>query len=84
MIRKTVVLGDEFDDGLATRLIEKLKSRGAIPVSSDWSLAGSQELRSLSARIGNEIVEISSETFIGLSISGPEDIVDEIASSLAR
>jgi hypothetical protein len=83
-MRKTVVLGDEFDDALATRLIEKLKSSGAIPLSSDWSLAGSQEIRSLSARIRSETVEISAETYIGLSISGPEDIVDEIASSLAR
>jgi hypothetical protein len=83
-MRKTVVLGDEFDDGLAARLIANLKASGAIQRSSDWSLAGSQEIRSLSVRIGSEIVEISSETYVGLSISGPEDIVDEIASSLAR
>jgi hypothetical protein len=84
IMRKTVVLGDEFDDDLIARLMENLRSSGAIPISSDWALAGSQEIRSLSARIGNETVEISAETYIGLSISGPEDIVDEIASSLAR
>ncbi|BBU62440.1 hypothetical protein MSC49_23750 [Methylosinus sp. C49] len=84
MTRKTIVLGDEFDDGLAARLMENLKTAGAVPLSSEWSLAGSQEIRSLSARIGSRIVEISSETYVGLSISGPADIVDEIAASLAR
>jgi hypothetical protein len=80
---KTIILGDEFDDVLKDRLINKLKLLGAIPLSSDWSVAGSQELSSLSVRLGNEVIEIASETFIGLSISGPDELVDEIAAFLA-
>jgi hypothetical protein len=77
---KTVILGDEFDDDLKSRLFEKLKEMGANPVSSDWGIAGSQEIDSLSIRVYDQIIEIESETFVGLSISGPEEIVDEIAS----
>lgn len=82
-MRKTIILGDEFDQNLKARLIDKLKSMGAIPLSSDWSVAGSQELASLSVRLQNEVIDIVSETFVGLSISGADKIVDEIASSLA-
>lgn len=79
---KTAILGDEFDDDLKARLIEILKSLGAKPLSSDWSVAGSQELASLSVNFKGEILDIESETFVGLSISGPDELVDEIALSI--
>jgi hypothetical protein len=79
---KTVILGNEYDDDLKSRLIDKLKEMGANPVSSDWGVAGSQEVESLSVRLRDQIVEIESETFVGLSIFGPEELVDEIASLL--
>jgi hypothetical protein len=76
---KTIILGDEFDEKLKYRLIDKLKSMGANPLSSDWGIAGSQELDSLSVQIGGDVVNIESETFVGLSISGRDALVDEIA-----
>ncbi|MCI5076423.1 hypothetical protein [Oricola sp.] len=79
---KKVVIGDDFDYALKRRLIDKLKAIGAVPLSSDWSLVGSQELSQLSVRIGSDVVGIESETFIGLSISGPDGIIDEIESEL--
>lgn len=83
-MQKTIVLGDEFDDDLKSHLIEKLKDMGANPVSSDWGMVGSQEMEFLAIRLHDQIVEIESETFVGLSISGPDEIVDEIATSLAE
>jgi len=77
-VSKTVILGDEYDDDLRDRLIDCLKSMGAIPVSSDWGVAGSQEIDSMSVRLHNEVIDIEVETFVGLSISGPDNLVDEI------
>lgn len=76
---KTIILGDEYDDDLKNRLIEKLKSIGATPLSTDWGVAGSQELDSLSVQLRGEIIVIEAETFVGLSISGSDGLVDEIA-----
>ena len=75
---KTIVLGDEFDDGLKDRLVAKLKWLGAKPLSSDWSVVGSQELARLSVSLKDQVIRIESETFAGLSISGPDELVDEI------
>lgn len=82
VLKKTVVLGDEFDDDLKVRLVEKMKSLGAKPLSSDWSVAGSQELSALSVSLRGDVLTIQSETFVGLSICGPEDLVDEISLSI--
>lgn len=79
---KTTILGDEFDADLKTRLVKKLKSLGAIPVSSQWSVTGSQELSSFSVTLEGEALDIVSETYVGLSISGPDDLVDEIAEEI--
>lgn len=80
---KTIILGDEYDADLKSRLIDKLKSIGAEPVSTDWGVAGSQELDSLSVQLRGEIVVIEAETFVGLSISGSDELVDEIARMIA-
>lgn len=83
-VTKTVALGAEFDEALKGHLIERLKSLGAMPLSADWSLVGSQELNRLSVGFKGEVLSIESETFIGLSISGPEELVDEIITSLGK
>ena len=79
---KTVILGDEYDDGLKEKLIDYLRNIGAVPLSSDWSIVGSQELSELSVSVDGQILDISAETFIGLSISGPDKLVDKIYSTV--
>lgn len=76
------MIGDEYDDELKVRLIEKLKVLGAKLLSSDWSLSGSQEVNSLSVELKGEILDIVSETFVGLSISGPDELVDEVVRAM--
>jgi len=76
---KTIILGDEYDKDLKKRLIDKLKSIGAKPLSIDWGVAGSQELDSLSVQLNGEVIVVEAETFVGLSISGSDELVDEIA-----
>lgn len=81
-MEKTIILGDEFDGNLKSRLLKKLQELNAIPVSSDWGMAGSQEIESLSVRVRDQIIYIESEKFVGFTISGPQDIVDEISFML--
>ncbi len=73
-MNKVEILGDEFDSELKSRLIKILKELGAKPISSKWVFAGSQELGTLSVVYKGEGIIIESETFIGLSISGPEEL----------
>ena len=80
---KTVVLGDEFDDALRARLLGKLKYLGGIPMGADWAMAGSQEIDTLKVRLEGGDIDVESETFVGLSITGPDKLVDEIAASMA-
>lgn len=79
---KTIILGNEFDESHKSRLIEILKSLGAIPLSSDWTVVGSQELTSFAVSLRAEVLKAESETYIGLSISGPDTLVDEIILSM--
>lgn len=81
---KTIVLGDEYDEKLKSKLIENLRIIGATPVKSDWKLAGSQELMSLSVSLRGEVVVIESETYVGLSISGPDNLIDEIVLLVSK
>ena len=75
----TVVLGDEFDDALRTKLLNVLRGLGEI-VSGDqsWAIAGSQELEELDVLIDGEVLHVEAETYAGLSISGSADLVNRI------
>lgn len=77
---KTAILGTEFDHELRTRLAEKLKTLGAKTLPSHWWVVGSQEFHSLPVSLNNQVLIIETETYMGLSISGPDELVDEIAS----
>jgi hypothetical protein len=65
-------------------LIEKLKFLGAVHLSSDWGVAGSQELETMSIQLRGDVVIIEAETYVGLSISGPDVLVDEITRLVAE
>lgn len=91
-MRKTAVLGAAHlgaphDDALKAGVVEILNARGAGPASFRRGLGGSQDLQVL-AVFGNgaEVVVESetykSEAYMGLPICGPEDLIDEIVSTL--
>jgi hypothetical protein len=79
-VEKTIILGNEYDEDLKARLVETLKSLGAVHLSSDRAVAGSRELAGLSVSLRGEIMK---ETYVGLSISGPAELVDEISFSMS-
>ena len=79
MEKTNIILGDEYDDKLRDALMLTLKEEGAIPVDKSWAVAGSQEIEFLEVSLDSESVTIEAETYIGLSITGPQNIVERIA-----
>ncbi len=75
----TVVLGDEFDESLRRRLIDSLRRIGACqPPMGDRFTVGSQDLEQLDVTIEGRRLHIEAETYVGLSISGPADLVAQV------
>jgi hypothetical protein len=75
---KTVILGTEYDDLLRTKLRNALKRLGVKDLSHNWGVGGSQEIETLEVQVGSERVIVEAETYVGLSIRGPAELVDQI------
>jgi hypothetical protein len=80
---KTNVLGNESDDRLRRILVEVMREMGAKTLDADWSLVGSQELGTAKLEVRGKIVDVESETYMGLSITGDQNDVDEIANRVS-
>lgn len=81
---KTVVLGAEYDSDLRDALREILMQMGGEVQGADWAMGGSQELDSLKVLLGERTIVVESETYVGLSVTGPEELVDRIAEQLGK
>jgi hypothetical protein len=78
------VLGDEYDDALRDALRAVLERNGAVAIDKSWGLGGSQEVGRVQVLLGEDSITIESETFVGLTISGPQAVIDEIASQVRK
>jgi hypothetical protein len=78
----TAVLGDEYDLPLRQELIEVLQSLSGLQIDSQWSVAGSQELDCFTVEIFGSNLVVEAETYIGLTITGPEEIVAKVQRAL--
>lgn len=75
----TIVLGDEFDDDLRADVLDILKSLGGTSSGqNDWGVAGSQEVERITVKLRGKEICVEAETYVGLSITGPDDLVAEI------
>lgn len=75
----TVVLGDEFDDSLRKNLMDVLQELGALQAGKgDRLVVGSQDLEELEVTIDGHNLRVEAETYVGLSISGPADLVEQV------
>ena len=81
---KFVILGDEYDDALREILRSILMRGGGVGIDSSWVIGGSQEVDRIQVSFEGAVLTIESETFVGLSISGPEQIVDKIVAQVRR
>ncbi len=75
---KTVVLGPEYDERLRTVLKDVLVQLGGRALGHDWGAAGSQELETVEFEVEGHRLLIEAETYVGLSITGPSELVDNV------
>ncbi|MGX0891886.1 hypothetical protein AB7M22_003894 [Pseudomonas sp. ADAK2 TE3594] len=80
----SIRLGDEYDDVLKAALVAVLTSRGAVGAGSFWRVGGSQELDTARVKLGDAMITIESETYMGLMIEGPRSIVEALAQEVSE
>lgn len=78
------VLGDEYDTILRSALHIVLVRLGAVDLDKSWALGGSQEIEVVEVEVMGEKIKIESETFVGITISGSESIIDEVANKVRQ
>jgi hypothetical protein len=80
----SVHLGDEYDHALRAALLAALLESGAT-LKERWSgVGGSQEVSHEAWDTAHGVVTVEAETYIGLSIEGPEVAVAPIVRRLGR
>jgi hypothetical protein len=79
MGEKKICLGDEYDNRLREALMVVLLEMDASVHKQMHGIGGSQEVEISQANINGRRLAIEAETYIGLSISGDDELVDEIA-----
>lgn len=80
----TVILGPEYDQHLRATVMEVMRQLGASIESRNWSVAGSQEIETVHAQLAANSITIEAETYIGLSITGEENMINEISKRVKR
>lgn len=75
---KTAILGPEYDNALRISLHNVIKQMKGKSITCNWGIGGSQEVATELVEIGTAQIVIESETYIGLSIHGPEKLVNQI------
>jgi len=81
-VKKKLILGNEYDDALRHRLMAELATLGATIEGHQWGLGGSQIIQTTKLRLGKDSLVVESETYVGLSLTGPARVVDRVASLL--
>jgi len=71
-------IGAEYDDKVWESLKSAIKELNGKVVDEQWALAGSQELECFEVFIEGSKVEVESETYVGISISGPSPLIKRI------
>ena len=75
----TIVLGDEYDDALRSRVLAVLRELEAIPGPSTGKIVGgSQEYERFDLTLDGHPLRLEAETGIGLTIHGPKILVERI------
>lgn len=80
----TVILGPEHDQKLRAAVVEVMRQLGASIESRDWVVAGSQEIETVQAQLSGNAITIEAETYIGLSITGEENMINEISKRVKQ
>lgn len=79
---ENIVIGNEYDDNLKDALSLALKQMGAKEISKINALVGSQDISIYKFLVKNEIIRVEFETYIGLSLIGPKNLIREIEENI--
>lgn len=82
-MEKSINVGEEDDDAMLDRVVKVLQDMGAQHVSTDRVMGGSQDLQTLRVDLDGQTIVVEAETYIGITVTGNDVLVDEIASRLA-
>lgn len=80
----TEVLGSEHDRRLARVTKWALRQVGAQQLDRKWSLLGSQEIVEQRWMSPMGPLTLTAETYMGLVLDGPEEIVEQVRSLVER
>ena len=80
----TVELGPEWDSELLAKLRTVVEASGGEMAETSWGVGGSQEVCEYQIDMPNGQLSAVSETYMGLSLRGPSNLVNEVATSLKK
>ena len=75
----TLRIGEEHEPALLSRLRSAVASLGGTMTESHWAVGGSQEITKYEISLPGGAVEAEAETYIGLSLRGPAQLVQQVA-----
>jgi hypothetical protein len=81
---KTTVLNEVLDKRFHRFVEEMLCAFKAEKIDEAWGVAGSQALSTWNYRVLTTTVVLEDETYMGLSLTGPAALVDEMTLYLRR
>ena len=84
MINESIVIGNEYDEKLIKSLFLTLQEIGAVKKDESSALVGSQDYYLARYKVNNLILTVEIETYIGVTLSGPSNVVREISNKLKR
>lgn len=79
---ENIIIGSEHDGNLKNALCLALKAMGAEKISQIDALAGSQDVSIHEFLVKNAIIKVESETYVGLSLVGPKNLIMEIENNV--
>ena len=72
-------LGAEHDDRAISAANWALRKIGAKRQAKSWGVGGSQEVSREEWHAGGEVLVLEGETYLGLTITGPDNLVARVA-----
>ena len=84
MINESIVIGNEYDEKLIKSLFLTLQEIGAVKKDESSALVSSQDYYLARYEVNNLILTVEIETYIGVTLSGPSNVVREISNKLKR
>ena len=78
-VERTICLGEEHDQPLRQALLAVHREMGGLVDERMLGVGGSQEVETVEVVLGGNPVRIEAETYVGVSITGEETLVEEIA-----